>query len=1262
MKSLLTRAVLLLCVAVSLPLPLLAQEAWDGISVDTEWEGLGTAESPYLIGTAAELAGLAKRTNSDETFEGVYFLLTADVWLSDPATPDEEKPLWVPIGGKELKNSDEAGGSFYKSEYWFKGHFDGGGHTIYNMWHAHDSEFEDNFNDPANDGTYDFDGWYKGLFGLLDGATIRNLRLSGVSIQCEAEGGGIAVEAKNSTFTDLSVDGLIVCGTSETMGGRAGAIVAEATGCSFERCVSGAKVRSVSSTGGIAALLRGGTVRDCSATGEVCGLADLGGLIGCIVDGCEVTDCHSSATITQLPARRQGEDCGGFVGRNLGGIIRRCHASGDLHIYHNGAGFAGSVSEFGRIESCYATGNVMADEYGLWISSFVGNVGRDGDYYSDWKDFPGHIVNCYGAGKLSCQPVPPDVISIGNHIGGFTNSYHSASFLANCFYNVDNAPDVNSFTNVDGSTEYGPYPTEFGLTTGYMQSEAFVDELNRMAAIAGTDLWQYNPGGYPTVIKQPATVEQLPFAGGDGTESNPFLIATKEHLEAVAYATNHGWEFRGQHLLQTADIALNGASDTWGEVMPTQWTPIGMDMGIGLYFCGDYDGGLHTVSNMYVDNTDDTAGLFGLLGDGAHIRNLGVVDAYVRNKVSAGILVGATKLANDRNEGMRRVTRCWTSGTVSGAYATGGIVGRAEYSGDFIMTACYSTATTPKAFIGDSGSLGDTYINGCWFAGETPRGYNGYTSPLSGGSVNYAVYVDMDKNPLNPRYESEYKYGRTTAYMQGRDFVNDLNYAAAVKGVQAGWCYNEGAYPFFTGQQPTVSVTVDDGIGEPVTFQAIEGASMQQPAAPVREGYVLSGWYTDAGLTQLFDFGKTVFSGNTTLYARWQQQPEPDYAVFKNPFATTYTLTTPAQLYGLVNIVNGTAEGMEQSYFEGKTVKLGADIVLNDPADFDQWGTSFTPVGITSMNSFAGTFNGQGHAIVGMYMKDGYGLFQEVKSQATISDLVLRNACLVQDSHGGALLANSNYGTITHCGAEGKIISSGDLYLAGLVVTNQASGTISECYADVLMENNEGVCGGLLYSQQGTLSDSYAKGVVKCAPKCHYGGIAVSSTKEFTNCYAAVALETSGTNVYNNYMSGTTRYSANAAENNLGFYNRELVEDAFNCLMEDHAAEAFKCGTPLTTVEMKGMAAYEGWDFTTVWGRRNDQNDGYPYLRWTVEQELDNDIDVGIGNIEGDATDTVRIYTLQGNLIFVGSYADARLSSGIYIVRRGNEAAKVMVP
>ena len=35
--------------------------AWDGTTIDTEWEGTGTETDPYLISSAAELAGLSEK-------------------------------------------------------------------------------------------------------------------------------------------------------------------------------------------------------------------------------------------------------------------------------------------------------------------------------------------------------------------------------------------------------------------------------------------------------------------------------------------------------------------------------------------------------------------------------------------------------------------------------------------------------------------------------------------------------------------------------------------------------------------------------------------------------------------------------------------------------------------------------------------------------------------------------------------------------------------------------------------------------------------------------------------------------------------------------------------------------------------------------------------------------------------------------------------------------------------------------------------------
>lgn len=93
MTKLLSKAAVVALSAIVASPCLSARTIWDGLA-DTEWEGDGSPGNPYLISSAAELAGLAKRTNANETFEGKYFRLTTDLWLSDTATPDKDKPLW----------------------------------------------------------------------------------------------------------------------------------------------------------------------------------------------------------------------------------------------------------------------------------------------------------------------------------------------------------------------------------------------------------------------------------------------------------------------------------------------------------------------------------------------------------------------------------------------------------------------------------------------------------------------------------------------------------------------------------------------------------------------------------------------------------------------------------------------------------------------------------------------------------------------------------------------------------------------------------------------------------------------------------------------------------------------------------------------------------------------------------------------------------------------------------------------------------------
>ena len=62
---------------------------------------------------------------------------------------------------------------------------------------------------------------------------------------------------------------------------------------------------------------------------------------------------------------------------------------------------------------------------------------------------------------------------------------------------------------------------------------------------------------------------------------------------------------------------------------------------------------------------------------------------------------------------------------------------------------------------------------------------------------------------------------------------------------------------------------------EPI--ETLEGQNIVAPVEPTKEGYVFEGWYTDADLTNLFDFNETLINENIKLYAKWSKVKEQEY-------------------------------------------------------------------------------------------------------------------------------------------------------------------------------------------------------------------------------------------------------------------------------------------------------------------------------------------------------------------------------------------------
>ena len=149
-------------------------DVWDGKSVATGFaSGTGTENDPYIINTAAQLVYFRNQVDAGVTYAGKFVKLGADIDLADK--------LFDPIGFGYTYNKE--------SDTAFMGTFDGGNHTIYNLY----QNGWDLDPDKTNYSTYTYSTAGGGLFASIENATIKNLVVSGADIKFECVDIGIVV-------------------------------------------------------------------------------------------------------------------------------------------------------------------------------------------------------------------------------------------------------------------------------------------------------------------------------------------------------------------------------------------------------------------------------------------------------------------------------------------------------------------------------------------------------------------------------------------------------------------------------------------------------------------------------------------------------------------------------------------------------------------------------------------------------------------------------------------------------------------------------------------------------------------------------------------------------------------------------------------------------------------------------------------------------------------------------------------------------------
>jgi len=223
-----------------------------------------------------------------------------------------------------------------------------------------------------------------------------------------------------------------------------------------------------------------------------------------------------------------------------------------------------------------------------------------------------------------------------------------------------------------------------------------------------------------------------------------------------------------------------------------------------------------------------------------------------------------------------------------------------------------------------------------------------------------------------------------------------------------------------------------------------------QPTTEDNKWNVNNGKTTSDGKDHLFiDLGVKL---NATQLTAETDSFGPDYDLpahwvntdwyTANPNATEFTIKSFEDLVGLAQIVNGAAPQLfngtantraaaatvvTNDTFEGKTIKLAADINLNNI----DW-TPIGRIGTTSTDftyAFKGTFDGQGHTISNLDVSnEGWAGLFGLAYKATIKDVKIKDVNLYSNRMTGAVVGQL-YGSIEDCHVENvkiKVVPNAD--------------------------------------------------------------------------------------------------------------------------------------------------------------------------------------------------------------------------------------------
>ncbi len=734
------------------------------------------------------------------------------------------------------------------------------------------------------------------------------------------------------------------------------------------------------------------------------------------------------------------------------------------------------------------------------------------------------------------------------------------------------------------------------------------------------------------------------YSGGSGTAEEPYRIATKEDLLALAETT----EDYNKCFILTADINMGGQVFTTA-IIASDMDNSNYDFD-GTVFTGVFDGAGHKVLNLTIDTNgvgNDYLGLFGYIGVGGEVKNLGLENVEVKggynpDRYDSSCLGGLAGW----NDGT--ISNCYSKGTVTGGYDSvclGGLVGWNKSGG---INDCYSAGAVSggdysQAFGGlvgwnESGSISNSYSMGI-IAGNFSSG--GLVGENDGSISNsYSMCVVTGNYYSGGLVGDNYGGNISNCYSTGA--VDGGNYSACLGGL-VGWnesgsisnCYSRDAVSggnYSSDLGGLVGWNDSGSISNCYSIGAVSGGYdshflgglVGENGGSISDCYFLDTAgpdngagipLTDAQMKQQSSFVGWDFVGETIngpndiwKICEGESYPQLRYEKYGGGLGDAnnpYLIYTSCQM----DTIGTDANDWDKNF------KLMADIDLGGYS-----GTEFNIIGKyvgyqdPCSRPFTGVFDGNGHTISNFtYSTDGndVGIFAYVYRSGVIKDLGLIDPNIEGGDYVGSLVGRHSNGTITNCYVKGGIVRGG-VAVGGL--TGISYNDILRCYSATAVMGEDCV-GGLAgvtcgYASTGgpspipapgdpaKITDCYSRGEV--SGDMGVGGLVGWNyvmgggwqnvvPAKITNCYSVGA------------VSGNSHVGGLIGNNN---------GDVNNCFWDVNSSgqSGSSGGTGKTTAEMQTLSTFTsaGWDFVgevingpnDIWDICDGKN--YPKLSWQI--------------------------------------------------------------